>query len=89
MKGFTITKADDLFNESDIASWTRKGIWGNKSEDMDCTFRAYDDDGNFYVSGYLQFKYAESLANYLACDMGVTKLKLYDLKTGKYIDEIS
>lgn len=90
MRYFTYTQYNsEVFNNSDLAIWEKRGIWGNASPDFDTKFRAYDDDGIFYISGLVNFDYVEDLADHLAWDMGVTQLKLYDKSTNKYIDEIS
>jgi hypothetical protein len=54
------------------------------------SFRGYDDDGNFYCKGIAVDVAAvdEFVFDYLQDGWGVTLVKIYDLKTGKYIDSI-
>jgi len=90
---FTITKVHTkLFNNEDIASYQTAGLWNNRTPEMNTKFKAYDDDGNWYLDGLVEWEEEEDVckvADFFAADLGCTQIKLYDLDTGKYIDEIS
>ena len=88
---FNITECnDEVFHQEDEKRFERQRIMNNEQDWHTYKFRAYDDDMVFYVSGTCSSKQndLDYLQDWLAYDMGVTYIKLYDRKTGKYLEQL-
>lgn len=84
-KGWQITEWGKAITESGYNEFRNSDY---SVEEHPYTFKAYDDDNYFYAGGTVRNleRFGEWIFNYLQGGWGVTLIKFYDRRTGKYID---